>query len=153
MKILNPGSLVAFATIALVSLLAGCSANVSLEAAPDSNSYACAEFSVRLPDTLDGLARRSTDAQATGAWGTPAAVITRCGLPEVSVSKLRCVTAGGVEWLVDETMAPSYRFISFGRAPATEVIIDSNKVSGANVLDELSNAVLRTKLIRTCTGL
>ena len=153
MKILNPCTRLALAAVCLALSLAGCSANVSLESAPESNSYACAEFSVRLPDTIDGMARRSTDAQATGAWGTPAAVIARCGLSEVSVSKLRCVTAGGVDWLVDESMAPSYRFISFGRAPATEVIIDSNKVSGANVLDELSKAVLRTKLTRSCTGL
>ena len=132
--------------------LTGCTANVSLEAAADSNSYACAEFSVRLPDSVDSLAKRPTDAQATAAWGNPTAVIARCGLPEVSASKLRCVTASGVDWLVDEAKAPTYRFISFGRKPATEVIIDSSKVSGANVLDEISKAVQRTKLIRTCTG-
>ncbi len=152
MKILEKRLLVALAALALVASTAGCSANVSLEAAAQSNSLACAEFSVRLPDTIDSLAKRTTDAQATGAWGTPAVVITRCGLPPVSASKLRCVTAQGVDWLVDEANAPTYRFISFGRNPATEVIVDSTKASGANVLDELGAAVQRTKLIRTCTG-
>lgn len=140
------------ATLVSLIALAGCTSVVSLEAAPDANSYACAEFSVRLPEAVDSLAQRTTDAQATSAWGNPAAVIVRCGLPEVSASKLRCVTAGKVDWLVDDSKAPTYRFISFGRQPATEVIIDSKRASGANVLDEIAPAVQQTKSVRTCTG-
>jgi uncharacterized protein YceK len=136
----------------LLGGLTGCSAIVSLEAAPESNSYSCAEFSVRLPDTIDKLQKRQTDAQATAAWGNPASVIVRCGLPQVTASKLRCVTASGIDWLIDESSAPTYRFISFGRQPATEVIVDSKHASGANVLDEVSSAVARTKLLRTCSS-
>jgi hypothetical protein len=139
-------------SLVTIGALTGCSSAVSLEAAPLSNSYACAEFSVRLPDAVDRLQKRQTDAQATSAWGTPAAVIVRCGLEPVMASKLRCVTAGGIDWLVDESQAPSYRFISFARVPATEVIVDSNRASGANVLDEVAPAVARTKLVRTCTS-
>ena len=35
----------------------------------------------RLPETVDGLERRETNAQATGAWGNPASVLLRCGVP------------------------------------------------------------------------
>ena len=122
-------------------LLAGCSATVHLEPAKEANSVTCANLQVRLPDTVDGLALRSTDAQSTAAWGDPAAVLYRCGLPEVSVSELKCVTAEGVDWLVDDSAAPSYRFITFGRNPASEVIIDSNRAVGVNVLDTLASAI------------
>jgi hypothetical protein len=54
--------------------------------------------------------------------------------------------------LVDESNAPNYRFISFGRKPATEVIVDSNRVSGATVLEAIGKAVERTELVRYCTG-
>jgi hypothetical protein len=117
--------LAAIASALMVGTLAGCTAAVSLEPAPDANNAACAEVTVRLPGQIDALVKRQTDAQATGAWGAPAAVIERCGLPQVLVSKLPCITAGGVDWLVDDSAKPSYRFISFARNPATEVIVDS----------------------------
>ena len=85
----------ATAAILLAAGLSGCSAPVSLDAAVDSNNPLCADVMVRLPDTVDGLTRRGTNAQSTGAWGTPARVILRCGLPEVKVSKLTCVTEAG----------------------------------------------------------
>ena len=96
MKI-SRSALATLATLALVGSLAGCTAGVSLEAAPDSNNPNCAEVSVRLPDQIAGLDKRVTDAQATGAWGNPSSVILRCGLPSVEVSTLPCVTASGVE--------------------------------------------------------
>ncbi len=141
---------VALIGVLAVAALSSCSATVSLEAAPDSNNPACAEVTVRLPIQIDTLERRETDAQATGAWGTPTAVIARCGLPEVLVSKLPCVTAGGVDWLVDDSAAPSYRFISFARNPATEVIVDSKAASGASALDAIGPAVSHIKATDHC---
>ncbi len=136
---------------ALTASLSACSANVSLEAAPDSNNPACAEVSVRLPDELAGLSKRVTDAQATGAWGTPTAVILRCGLPLVEVSTLPCVTASGVDWLVDDSKKPSYRFVTFGRNPATEVIVDSRKVAGVSALGDLSAAIQSIEATKQCS--
>ena len=132
---------VALIGLLATSTLAGCAATVSLDPAPDSNNASCAEVTVRLPPAIDTLARRQTDAQATGAWGTPAAIIERCGLPQVLVSKLPCISAGGVDWLVDDSAKPSYRFISFARNPATEVIVDSKLASGASALDTIGPAV------------
>jgi hypothetical protein len=140
------------ATLALAGALSACTATISLEAAADSNNPACAEVSVRLPATLANEAKRTTDAQATGAWGNPTAVILRCGLEPVEVSTLPCVTASGVDWLVDESAKPSYRFITFGRNPATEVIVDSNKVAGVSVLDELSSAIQSIEATKQCSA-
>ena len=145
-------ALVILSSVALVGSLSACSATVTLEAAPDSNNPACAEVSVRLPDSVDGQSKRATDAQATGAWGSPTSVILRCGLPVVEVSTLPCVTASGVDWLVDDSKKPSYRFITFARKPATEVIVDSRKVSGVSALDDLSAAIQSISASKHCSA-
>ena len=139
------------AGLALVGALSACTATISLEAAADSNNPACAEVSVRLPDRVAELDKRVTDAQATGAWGNPTAVILRCGLPPVEVSELPCVTANGVDWLVDESAKPSYRFITFGRNPATEVIVDSTKAAGVTALSDLSAAIQSIEATKQCS--
>ena len=144
-------ALALLASIALAGSLSACTATVSLEAAADSNNPACAEVSVRLPDQAAELDKRVTDAQATGAWGNPTAIILRCGLPPVEVSELPCVTANGVDWLVDDSASPSYRFITFGRNPATEVIVDSNKVAGVSALSDLSAAIQSIESTKQCT--
>ena len=144
-------ALAAMATLAIAGSLSACTANVSLEAAPDSNNPACAEVSVRLPEMVADQAKRVTDAQATGAWGNPTSVILRCGLPAVEVSTLPCVTASGVDWLVDDSKKPSYRFITFGRKPATEVIVDSRKVAGVTALSDLSTAIQSSEATKHCS--
>ena len=144
-------ALAAMATLVLAGSLSACTANVSLEAAPDSNNPACAEVSVRLPEMVADQNKRVTDAQATGAWGNPTSVILRCGLPAVEVSTLPCVTASGVDWLVDDSKTPSYRFITFGRKPATEVIVDSRKVAGVTALSDLSTAIQSIEATKHCS--
>lgn len=141
------------AVLTLAGSLSACTAGVSLEAATDSNNPACAEVSVRLPDSVADQSKRVTDAQATGAWGNPTSVLLRCGLPAVTVSTLPCVTASGVDWLVDDSKKPSYRFITFGRKPATEVIVDSRKVAGVTALSDLSAAIQSVEATKTCSTL
>lgn len=143
------------AGLLLVAVLAGtmltaCSPAVSLNAADDANNPGCAEVMVRLPDKVDLQVRRNTDAQSTAAWGEPASVLLRCGIPPLTVSTLPCVTVQDIDWLVDDSKAPSYRFITFARTPSTEVIVDSKSVSGSSVLDELASATARGKVSRRC---
>lgn len=140
------------ATLAAI-MLTGCAPIINLEPAELANDPACAEIIVRLPDTVGGLTKRSTNAQATGAWGDPTSVILRCGLVPVEISALTCVTASDIDWLVDDAEAPSYRFISYGRSPATEVIVDSTQVAGVTALDELSGAVAAIEATKRCTTL
>ena len=144
-------TLPALAAIALALVgLTACSSAVALDPAADANNPACAAVTVRLPDDIGGNLKRETNAQATGAWGTPSAVLLRCGLPPVEASTLLCVTAGGVDWLVDDSQKPSYRFISFGRKPAAEVIVDSKKISGVTALEALGPAVQQLPSTRAC---
>ncbi len=132
---------VAALPLPLALALGGCAGTVNLEAAPESNAVACAEISVRLPDVVGELERRSTNAQATAAWGDPAAVIYRCGLPPIGPSDLPCFTVDGVDWLLDDSEAPDFAFVSYGRTPVTEVIVDNDVVRGPDALRPISAAV------------
>jgi hypothetical protein len=125
---------------------------VSLEPAADANNPGCADVIVRLPDAVDGQERRTTNAQSTAAWGNPATVILRCGIEPVEISTLPCVTASGVDWIIDESAKPSFRFISFGRTPALEVIVDSENAVGVNVLDSLAQAVKSIEPTKNCVS-
>ena len=136
---------------AIALLLSGCAPIVNLGAAEYSNDPLCAEVSVRLPAEIGELQKRQTNAQATGAWGDPSSVLLRCGLEGVEVSTLPCVTAGDVDWLVDDSDAPNYRFISYARFPAVEVIVDSENASGITALESLAQAVAQIPATKVCT--
>lgn len=144
-----------FISITLISLvlLSGCARTVTLDAAEYSNDPGCAEVQVRLPANLADQEIRYTNSQATSAWGDPAAILFRCGLETVEVSALPCVTAGANDWLVDETNAPNYRFISYATTPAVEVIVDSRIVSGVSALEGLSQAISVLPRSKICTPL
>jgi hypothetical protein len=105
---------------------------------------------VRVPDAVAGLDRRSTNAQSTAAWGDPAAVILRCGLPDSGPSVLPCFTVDNVDWLREDSKDPNFTFITYGRKPAVEVLIDSTAVSGTAALSDLSIAVGTLEPLRVC---
>lgn len=114
-----------------------------MQPAIDANSAHCADVTVRLPGTVAGEQRRWTDAQATGAWGdgSSSAVLLTCGLEAPGPSTLVCQTVKGIDWIIDDSEAPNYRFTTFGRTPAVQVYLDYDEVSGQQVLTDLSNAV------------
>jgi hypothetical protein len=124
-----------------IIVLSGCQPVVNVNPAQFANTPECANMSVRLPETVAGLDRRSINAQATAAWGSPVAVIVRCGLPLPAPNPLPCATLDGIDWLIDEADAPSFRFLTYGLDPATEVIVDSEAVSGTEVLRDLGSAI------------
>ncbi|WP_345802827.1 DUF3515 family protein [Microbacterium sp. AZCO] len=140
------------ALLVATAALAGCSSTVSLQAAPDANDPRCADVTVRLPQTVDGQQRRWTDAQATGAWGDPASVLLTCGVEPPGPSTLRCITVGGVDWLVDESESPHYRLTTYGRTPAVQLYIDNQAVSPNNVLDDVRLAVSQLPKSAECTA-
>jgi hypothetical protein len=135
----------------LAAALAGCTPTVNIEAAPLANDPGCAEIIVRLPETVGESQKRMTNAQSTAAWGNPAAVLLRCGLEPVEASTLTCVTAGDIDWLVDDSAKPKYRFITFGTKPATEVVVDSEQMAGVTALESLAGAVQNVAASKRCT--
>jgi uncharacterized protein YceK len=146
-----PATTILLATLVTVTL-SGCATAVALEPAENAADRGCAEISARLPETVVGLEDRETNAQGTGAWGTPTAVILRCGVAEpVPTSTLPCVLVDNVYWLRDDTNAPSYVFTTYGRSPATEVIVDRNAASPGAALFDLVGAVSFTTETGQCT--
>ena len=124
-------------------VLAGCAQAVALEPAVDAANPACAEVSVRLPELVDDLPSRETNAQATGAWGeTRSGVILRCGVPSPDpTAELPCVTVDGIDWLRDDAKDPYFAFTTYGRSPAVEVVVDSETASALSALTDLAGAV------------
>ncbi|MDT0186359.1 DUF3515 family protein [Microbacterium sp. ARD31] len=136
---------------ALTAGLASCSSSVAMEPADAADDPACADVTVRLPADVDGQPRRWTDAQATGAWGDPAAVLLTCGIAPPGPTTDRCITIGGVDWLVDESESPRFRLTTYGRTPAVEVYLDNEVVSPNEVLDAVSIAVGTLPQTGACT--
>jgi hypothetical protein len=127
---------------ALLLILTACAPTVALQPAEDAASPDCAPVSVRLPDEIGGLPGRETNAQATGAWGDPVAVILHCGVAiPAPTAELPCYTIDGIDWLVDPADAPNYVFTTYGREPAVSVVVDSEVASGRTVIEALSSAV------------
>ncbi|MBW4031854.1 MAG: DUF3515 family protein [Acidobacteria bacterium] len=138
--------------VAVAGLLTGCSSVVSLTPAPHANDVACANVIVRLPDTLEKLPRRETNAQATAAWGDPAEILLRCGVAVPTASTLPCVqTDDNFLWLRDATNAPNDVYTSYGRTPAVAVVIDQRTQSAGVVLRDLEPVIgVTTPNGRTC---
>lgn len=58
-----------------------------------------------------------------------------------AASELPCIEVNGIQWLRDDSAAPSFAFTTFGRDPAVLVAVDSDVVSPGVPLDQLANAV------------
>lgn len=123
-----------------------------MQPAEDANNPACAEVIVRLSTVAD-LEKRETNAQATAAWGTPAAVLLTCGVTPPGPTTLPCVSVNGIDWIEDDADAPLYRYTTYGRNPAVQVAIDSEAVSGTTALVDLASPVSKIPASGACTDL
>ena len=126
---------------------------VPMEPAVNANDIACADVIVRLPDDLDGLERRSTNAQSTGAWGDPASILLYCGIEPSGPTTDECININGIDWIRDDSNDPLFRFEAYGREPGLEVIIDASKTSSANAIPELEPVVTQLPQVRQCTNI
>ena len=145
------------AAAAALLALTGCASAVSLPAADEASDRGCAQISVTLPEQIGDvrlvfpLERGETTAQGTAAWGDPSAITLRCGMPEPAPSTQRCLEVGGVDWLEVAQEESVWTFVSYGRSPATEVVIDTNVVSAVTALEAVSSAVDRTERVGACS--
>jgi hypothetical protein len=79
-------------------------------------------------------------------------VLLRCGvaIPD-RASTLPCVLVEDVYWLRDDADAPNYVFTTYGRDPATEVIVNRDVTSPGSALYDLVDAVGATAETAECT--
>lgn len=134
------------------TLMSACAPIVPMDAAEDANNPACANVIVRLPDIVAGEERRYTNAQATGAWGDGAVQLV-CGVAPSGPTTDTCVNVNGVDWVIDDSAAPVYRFEPYGRTPGIAVYVDSEQVSGTETTVDLNAAVQQLPQERKCTAL
>ncbi|MEA9985525.1 DUF3515 family protein [Subtercola sp. RTI3] len=146
-RLLVPGALLAGLLAVVVT---GCTPTVALDPAANATDPGCAEVMVRLPDSVASESLRQTNAQATAAWGSPASILLRCGVQPYGPTTLPCDTISGIDWIEDDSQAPSYTFTTFGRTPATQVIVDSNAVSAVTALVDLQSAFAATPQTNKC---
>ncbi|QHF26064.1 DUF3515 family protein [Rathayibacter sp. VKM Ac-2804] len=121
-----------------------------MEAAPTASAVGCAEIVSRLPSDVVGLAERETDAQGTGAWGEPAQVLLRCGVPDPGPSA-QCITERDVDWTIDDSDAAVVVATSDGRDPVVEVVLDAGLTGGREILAALAPAVSSVPATRRCS--
>lgn len=145
-------------TVAALSAtaLSACSPVVDVPVAADAANPACAPMMVAIPDKIGDAALRKTNSQATAAWGDPSQVILRCGVNVPGPTTDRCVSVNDIDWVIKEG-DPVYTLTTFGREPATEILIDPVKLEAANissatVLTELAAAVGKIKATGKCVG-
>lgn len=131
--------------------LAACSPPVDVTAARDAANPACAPMMVALPDAIGDARLRKTNSQATAAWGEPSLVILRCGVNVPGPTTDRCVTVNGIDWVIKEG-DPVWTLTTYGREPATEILMDPNKISSATVLADLAVAAGKVPAVRNCVG-
>jgi hypothetical protein len=136
---------------ASAAALTGCAPVVDVTPATDSANAACAPMMVALPDTIGEAKLRKTNSQGTAAWGDPSAVILRCGVNVPGPTTDRCVSVNDVDWVIKEG-DPVWTLTTFGREPATEILLDPDKISSATVLADLSASASKIKSTRGCVG-
>ncbi|MHA3684978.1 DUF3515 family protein [Leucobacter sp. HY1908] len=142
----------AVAAAAATTLLSSCASVVPMEPAADANTPACANVIVRLPDKVAGLDKRETNAQSTGAWGDGGPVQLVCGEEPTGPTTDQCVSVNGVDWVINDSAAPVYRFEAYGRTPGLAVYVDSETVSGTDAVLDLSAVARQLPQTRKCTA-
>lgn len=144
-------SLLLPAAAGAVLALSGCAPVVDVAPAKDAANPACAPMMVALPDTMGDAGLRKTNSQATAAWGDPSKVILRCGVNVPGPTTDRCVSVNGIDWVIKEG-DPVWTLTTFGREPATEILMNPDQISSATVLAELSAAAGKIRATRNCVG-
>ena len=132
-------------------LLSACSPVVDVAPAKDAANAACAPMMVALPDAIGEANLRKTNSQATAAWGDPSLVILRCGVNVPGPTTDSCVSVNGVDWVIKEG-DPVWTLTTYGREPATEILMDPEKISSATVLADLATAAAKVPAARNCVG-
>lgn len=140
---------VSAAVLVLAAGLSACTPIADVESAPDAANPDCATIMVALPSVLADQQQRETDSQATAAWGEPAKIILRCGVPVPGPTTEQCATVNGIDWILREDES-TWTATTYGREPAVEVLFNPDEVSSSTLLVQLENSISRIQPTREC---
>lgn len=109
-------------------------------AAPEAHDPLCGVVADRWPADVGGHERVAVrdDPPAVAAWGDPA-IIARCGATSPGPTTDDCVAADGVDW-VGRRVEGGMVFVTYGRAPAVEVLVPSDYAPEPLVLGAFADA-------------
>lgn len=139
--VLIGAAVVLVATASLVAYETVASPTFGLEAAPRAGSAACTRLAAAYPDEVAGADRTPTDVKGAAVWGD-GTVTVRCGLVVPLPTKDACIQIGGVDWVWRPPQEDgSTLLITYGRAPAVELRIDTRRAAPDAVLVDLSRLV------------
>lgn len=127
--------------IGALVLIAGCgSGDVSAVAADQASNPLCAKAAEAWPDTVANEKARATSAKSdtVHAWGDPA-IIARCGVTSPGATTDPCFDVSGIDW-VGHKLSDGYRFVTFGRSPALEVLVPQHYSPEPMVLGAFTSA-------------
>ncbi|MFK0295640.1 DUF3515 domain-containing protein [Streptomyces sp. NPDC090442] len=112
------------------------------ESAPNASSPLCVKIEKKYPIEMLGEERRRVEAQGVAVWGD-SKVVLRCGMEPPRPTVDPCMNVNGVDWvLVEQKSNQSQKtLITYGRAPAVEVIISDGSPSAGDGLVDLSASI------------
>lgn len=122
------------------TLLAGCSSSVAVSVADHASSPLCSRASGHWPSAVAGQKARavSVDSPTVHAWGDPA-IIARCGVTSPGPTPDQCYDVSGIDW-VGRDLSDGMSFVTYGRAPAIEVLVPKDYAPEPLVLGAFTQA-------------
>lgn len=142
--------------VALAAIVTtGCASSATVESAPYAHDPACAEVMLALPEEIGEFSQRPTTSQGTSVWGSPAAIVLRCGVEPMGPTSDPCVSPAGIDWVWTEDDG-DIRLHSYGREPAVEVLLDAQRLSEDTTMNAqfaLVEPVSRVEQTRECTSI
>jgi hypothetical protein len=134
----------------MVFIFSACAAPVAVTVPTSEdqpNTTRCEESSGLLPRAISGQERRETTPESplTAAWGDPP-VVWRCAVatPAALQPDSSLIEINGITWFAEELTA-GYRFTTIDLTADVEVTVPSNYAPEAEVLLQLTPALLPLK--------
>lgn len=99
----------------------------------------CGRIAENAPGKLAGHPKHDTELAGVALWGD-SNIVLRCGVTDIGPTADPCFAADGVDWVIDTTRSSDNKkvIITYGRTPATEVIVTNSSKAPDEILVELS---------------
>lgn len=125
-----------------------------IDSAPRGGTEECSGVVDRLPEEAGARSRDWAIGDGVASWGDRSLVL-RCGVEELRPNVNLCVTADGVDWVLDENRLKADGvsvLTTYGRSPAVEVTYDGPREDVGGILVELNDSVDPIPQQRKCVG-